>query len=128
VYYKIRAGLAPDTLTAVRLRERLVEAGAIRAEDASGGWGLIQHTPFAFDLGEFPTREAAQARADVLLQQNVSAYPVRVPYSDRSERWRLYGGAFADSANAETMRGMLAEAGLPTRLVPRTGGRPEADG
>jgi hypothetical protein len=121
VYFKILAGLTSDTLTASRLRETLVRAGSIEADDVAGSWSLLQATPLAFDLGEFPTREAAMLAADSLLTLGIPTYPVLVPYSDGSHSWQLYGGAYRDNYNAEQMERMLMEAGLPATITPRTG-------
>lgn len=122
LYYKVLAGAFPDTVRAAQLRDRLVEADVLEPADAQGAWNVVQFTPLAFDLGEFPDLAAARVRADSLLRLEVPAYPVAVPYSDGAERWRLYGGAFRDSVSAEGMRGILAERGIEARLVERTGG------
>jgi hypothetical protein len=120
-YYRILAGLSPDTLDATRLRDRLIEIGVIEQEEAPVSWSLLQFTPLAFDLGEFSNRVEADLRADSLLAQQIPTYPVLVPYSDGSNRWQLYAGAYRDSASAETMRTLLESAGLAARLTPRTG-------
>lgn len=127
-YYKVLTGLLPDTVAAARLRDRLVESGVIDQADALEELSLIQYTPLAFDLGEFPTRPAAEARADSLLEREVPSYPVAVPYSAGPERWRLYGGAFRDSTAAEGMRRHLAEKGVQAGLVQRTGRPSQAGG
>jgi hypothetical protein len=49
---------------------------------------------------------------------------VAVPFDDGSERFKVYGGAFADSAGAAPMLKMVQQAGLPARLVARTGRAP----
>jgi hypothetical protein len=125
LYYKIMAGALPDTLSARALRGRLVEAGVVGAEyardDAPGAWNLIQARPLAFSLGEFASRDEALAQIDSLATRRIPAYPVGIPYSDGTERWRLYGGAFPDTVQAEEMRQLLRTAELPTRLVTRVG-------
>ena len=121
LYYRILAGLAQDTVGAVRVRERLVAAGSVDPEDAAGTWSLIQYTPLAFELGEFDSPESASAAADSLRTHEIPAYPVALPYSDGSRRWKLYGGAFRDSTAAEKMRQMLEAAGFQPRLVSREG-------
>lgn len=128
LYYKVMAGLLPDTTAAAQMRRRLVETGVVSAadarDDAPGAWSLIQARPLAFDLGELATSAEAGARGDSLIERGIPTYAVQLPYSDGSERWRLYGGAFPDSAHAEEMRQMLIGAGLPARLVPRVGRAP----
>ncbi|MBA4160457.1 MAG: hypothetical protein H0X65_23790 [Gemmatimonadetes bacterium] len=128
LYYKVMAGLLPDTVAAAQTRRRLVATGVVSAadarDDAPGAWSLIQTRPLAFDLGEFATSEEAGERGDSLIDRGIPTYAVQLPYSDGSERWRLYGGAFPDSANAEEMRQMLVGANLPARLVRRMGRAP----
>ncbi|MEX0912005.1 MAG: hypothetical protein WD737_04570 [Gemmatimonadota bacterium] len=120
-YYKLLAGLATDTLSAVQLRDELVDRGAIEIEDASDSWSLLQFTPLAFDMGEYTMREAALSRADSLLVSEIPTYVATTPYSDGSSRWQVYGGAFRDSASAASMREMLESNGLDARLTARTG-------
>ena len=121
VYYRILSGLATDTASAIRLRDRLVEIGAIDEEDAAGTWSLIQFTPLAFDLGEYPTPAAAAVRADSLIELEIPTYPTTVEYSDGSRRWQLYAGAYPDSASALRMREILTTAGVDAPLAARTG-------
>jgi hypothetical protein len=121
LYYKIFAGVEPDTAAANALRERLVAAGVVNEEDAVGEWDLVKHAPLAFDLGEYATPAEAAAAADSLLARDVPSYRVPVAYSDGSRRWQLYGGAYADSAAAEALRRRLGTAGVPARLVARIG-------
>lgn len=121
VYYKVLAGALPDTAQAQRLRGVLVASGAVDEEEAAGAWSLIEHTPLAFDLGEFRTREAAVAASDSLLTADIPSYTLPIPYSDDSERWQLYGGAFADSTAASAMGRLLSAVGVEARLVERKG-------
>jgi hypothetical protein len=121
LYYKVLAGLPADSTAATALRQRLVDVGAIDPDDATGSWNLIQYAPLAFHLGEFPTREAAVDRADSLLAQGIPSYPVTVLYSDGTERWRLYGGAFRERGRADGMRELLNGAGVQAELLERVG-------
>ena len=120
-YYKVFAGLMADTAAATALRDRLVEAGVVDRNDIAAASTRVQTTPLAFDLGEFATQEEAVAQADSLARSDVPAYAVALPYSDGTNRWRLYSGAFPDSASADSMRSMLIRAGQPARLVERVG-------
>lgn len=124
LYYHVLSGALSDTSDANGLKKRLVDE-KIADPDATGEWDLIQHRPLSFDLGEFTTRAAATARADSLARRGIPAHVLAVPFTDGSERWRLYGGAFPDSASAEAMRVILQAARVPSRLVERTG-RPPA--
>jgi hypothetical protein len=123
LYYKVLAGALPDSAAARELKERLVKAKLISAEDAADAGALIQPTPYAFDLGERATDSASTAAADSLAVRHVPAYDMAVPFSDGSRRWQLYGGAYADSATAEGMRKLLTAAGVTPKLVPRVGVR-----
>lgn len=127
LYYKVLAGTLADTVQASQLRRRLVEARVVEAADAVGSWSLVQFTPFAFDLGEFPEIAPAQARVDSLLRAEVPSYAVALPFSDGTERWRVYGGAFRDSASAEGMRRILADRKIEARLVQRVGSQPSQE-
>ncbi len=128
LYYKVRAGLLADSAAANRLRERLVEGGAIEPEDAAGAWSLIQYAPLAFSFGEYGTREAAALRGDSLEARGVPAYLVRLPAAGDAERWRVYGGAFRDSTVAGGMRELLGPAGIDAPLRPREGMPSTMDG
>jgi len=126
LYYRVLAGMLPDTAAARALRQKLVEVGAVRAENAAGEWSLIELLPFAYRLGEYESEGAAAAHADSLAAREVPAYVVPLPYSDGSERWQLYGGAFRDSASAMMMGTLLKEKGVSAELVERVGGAPVA--
>ncbi len=124
LYYKVFSGALADSAEAVALRERLLRSGVVSADDVGTADDLILVRPLAVELGELPTQEAAQARADSLSGRAIPAYAVAVPFNDGSERYKVYGGAFADSAGAAPMLKMVQQAGLPARLVARTGRAP----
>jgi hypothetical protein len=122
LYYKVMAGTLADTTQASRLRQQLVYAKLVEESDAHGGtWSMVQFTPLAFDLGEFPDRAAARAHADSLLRRQVPSYAVQLPAPGGGERWRVYGGAFRDSVGAEGMRRILSDKRIEARLVERVG-------
>jgi hypothetical protein len=121
LYFKILAGLAPDTLAATQLRDQLVQAGAIDGADVIGTWSLLQFGPLAFDLGEYADDRAAGVRIDSLQSMQIPSYLAVVPYSDGSRRWQVYGGAYRDSLNAGRMGEMIEAAGLSPRLTSRVG-------
>lgn len=121
LFYRVLAGSLPDTASVRALRARLVELGTIPAEDAAGEWSRIHFGPLAYDLGEFASSAAAQTRADSLWALGLPSYAVPEPYSDHSERWHLYVGAFRDSAAAVGVDALLRQHGLSARLVERRG-------
>ncbi len=123
-FYKVYAGMLNDTVQAAALRAELVKRRLADPDDVGGPGALIQARPYAFDLGEYPTRDAAEARADELARGAIDAYAAAVPQSDGSERYRLYAGAFADSARAAAMQKTLQASSLPTTLVRRVGRAP----
>jgi hypothetical protein len=125
LYYKVLAGLFADTAQAVRVRDRLVAAGEADTAGVAGPWQLVQPRPWAFDLGTFPTDSAATVHADSLLQRAIPTYVVTVPFTD-GDRWRVYGGAFADSVAAQPMQRILQTAHVTAPLVRRTGRPPAA--
>ena len=124
LYYKVFSGALADSADAVALRERLLRSGVVNADDVGTADDLILVRPYAVELGELSTPEAAQARADSLNERAIPAYAVAVPFDDGTERYKVYGGAFADSAGAAPMLRMVRQAGLPARLVARTGRTP----
>ncbi|HEX9938518.1 MAG TPA: hypothetical protein VGB15_15380, partial [Longimicrobium sp.] len=124
VFYKVYAGMLDDTVQAAALRTDLVDKRLANPEDVGSPAALIQARPWAFDLGEYPTRQAAEQRAGELMRGAVDGYVVPVPQRDGSERYRLYAGAFADSTRALPLRKTLETARLPVRLVRRVGRAP----
>jgi hypothetical protein len=126
-YYRVLAGMAADSVEAHELRRSLDDAGIQVDPAAFGGeWAVIQERPMVVQMGEYLSREAAAARADSLQRAALPAYVVPVPYSDGIDRWRVYGGAYADSAAAEPLRRRAEEVGASPELVERTGRPPAA--
>ncbi|MDB4948039.1 MAG: Sporulation related protein [Gemmatimonadetes bacterium] len=126
LFYKVLAGLYPDTTQAVAVRNRLVDAGEADTAGVLGPSALIQPRPWAFDLGTFDSDSAATVRVDSLAAQSIPGYVVPVPFSDGADRWRVYGGAFADSMAAVPMLRMLSLARINAPFVRRTGRAPAA--
>jgi hypothetical protein len=124
-WYRVMAGIAGDTTEMLALRDRLVSEGLLDPESFGGRYDLIQRRPFSYALGEFPAAAPARARADSLTARGIPAYIAPVPYTDGSERWTVYGGAYRDSAAAAPMRRALVGAAIEPVLVERTG-RPPA--
>lgn len=120
-YYKVMAGALSDVEVAREVRDVLVTSEVLDAEEVAGDWSQIQEVRYSLVLGDVDSRGAANAAADSLLDRQVPAYPVAVPYSDGVLHWYLYAGAFPDSARAAPLRDQLAAAGLDPRLTPRFG-------
>lgn len=132
-YYRLLAGPVTDSVAGERLMARLVERGHKTAEDP---WAILR-TVYAFHLGEFDTEGDAQARVRELAESTVeeedeagnpverrapiTAYVVPIRYDPGDPRYRVYGGAYENEAEAEVMREMLSKVGEEARLISRTG-------
>jgi hypothetical protein len=125
LYWRVMAGMAGDTSAITALRERLVAEKVIEEGVAADRWALIERRPLAYEVGEFRNAGQARARADSLNSRAIPAYVAPVPFSDGSERWKVYAGAYRDSAGSAPMRALLTGANIPPKLVERTG-RPPA--
>ena len=124
-YWMVLAGMAGDTTAVLALRDRLVAEKVADEESVGGRHDLIQRRPLAYEVGEYRSAAQARARADSLTGRAIPAYVAAVPYSDGSERWKVYAGAYRDTASAAPMRELLKGGNLPEKLVERTG-RPPA--
>jgi hypothetical protein len=124
-YWLVMAGMAGDTTAVLALRDRLVAEKVADEESVGGRYDLIQHRPLAFEVGEYASEAQARTRADSLNSRAIPVYVEPVPYSDGTERWKVYAGAYRDSASSAPMRGLLTGARIQPKLVERTG-RPPA--
>jgi hypothetical protein len=124
-YWTVMAGMAGDTTAVLALRDRLVAEKVADEESVGGRYDLIQHRPLAYELGEFRNADQARARVDSLTSRAIPAYVAPVPYSDGTERWKVYAGAYRDTASSAPMRELLTGASIQPKLVERTG-RPPA--
>jgi hypothetical protein len=125
LYWKVMAGMADDTSAVTGLRERLIAEDVIDEEAGGGRYALIQRRPLAFEIAEYADAGQARARVDSLSSRAIPAYAAPVPYSDGSERWKVYAGAYQDSASSAPLRSLLTGASIEPKLVQRTG-RPPA--
>lgn len=117
VYYRVLAGPAADREGGEALLRRLVDAGIKTSMDS---WAVLS-TTHAFVLGEYAAAPEARARVRSLGEAGIPAYLVPVDLDNGGRRFRVYGGAFQNEAEAEVMREMLENAGEEARLVARTG-------
>jgi len=72
--------------------------------------GAVRSTPWAFDLGAYPTRAAARAEAEALLRKGITAYVAG------ENPVRLYAGAYQTREEAELLARTL-EAALAGRTA-----------
>ncbi|RMH16849.1 MAG: hypothetical protein D6701_08265 [Gemmatimonadetes bacterium] len=120
--FELLAGPATSALEADALRGPLAEV-LDRYDPAS--WRVVD-APLAFFFGEYPDREAADARAAQLDGLGVPAYVLQVEYEGARTAYRVYGGAFSDEFQAAAMAALIGEAGLSDiPLIERRGHRPE---
>ncbi|HEY0025150.1 MAG TPA: SPOR domain-containing protein [Longimicrobium sp.] len=125
VWWRVMAGMAADTTAVLALRDRLLAAGLVDEDEVGGRYDLIQSRPLAYEVGEFATIQEATARGEELANREIPVYVTPVPYSDGTERWKVYAGAYRDSASAAPMKSKLEGARIPAKMVERTG-RPPA--
>lgn len=117
IYFRVLAGPAADSASAAALLDRLVSQGHKSDADA---WS-IRPTRWAYHLGDFDTRDAAERRGAELVEHGIPTYAVEIPYTRGPSRYRLYAGAYEGPAQAEVMAQLLRSAGISATLVRRTG-------
>ncbi|MBW3553850.1 MAG: SPOR domain-containing protein [Gemmatimonadetes bacterium] len=117
LYFRLLAGPFPDRETGMAVMRRLVDAGHKTGMD---DWA-VRPTTHAFFLGDFDSEADARARTDALAEDGVPAYVVPLRYASGARRYRVYGGAYENQAEADVMREMLENAGEPAQLIPRIG-------
>ncbi len=105
VWYRLLAGPASDSETAQALAETL--SAAADGVDPSN-W-LVREASLAFLLGETRGRSAAEQRVTVLQSLGIPAHILRVPYSDGSEVFRVYAGAYASASEAAFLEQLLQD-------------------
>lgn len=114
VFLRVLAGPAEDSLGAERLRTSLAET--LSGVDASR-W-IVRATPLAFDLGDEPTQESAQAKVQLLRQGGLNAYVLTLGAAE-TRTFKVYAGAFVDEEEAAVMRAFFdaTGAGVPDLVV-----------
>ena len=117
VFLRVLAGPAEDSLGAERLRTSLAET--LSGVDPSR-W-IVRATPLAFDLGDEPTQESAQARVQLLRQGGLNAYVLSLGAAE-TRTFKVYAGAFSDDEEAAVMRAFFDTTGARVpNLVNRLG-------
>jgi len=115
--YRVLGGLAADREELARIREPLGQATG----QPAGTW-LVRESPLAFSLQDFDDAEGASAWIAELSRSGVPAYVLVVERDDGSLIHRVYAGAYANEAEAVTMRALIDSAGIRgAALVERKG-------
>ncbi|MDZ7778920.1 MAG: SPOR domain-containing protein [Gemmatimonadota bacterium] len=116
VYHRVLAGLAPDSASATALASEL--ASVVGGDAAS--W-IVRSTHLVFDLGGASTRDEATRELARVRDRGVPARLARVTYTDRSVRYRIYAGGYADPAEASHLGRLIASRDLEAELTTRQG-------
>ena len=117
VFHRILVGPATDSGAAEELRVSLAET---LSDENSALW-IVRATPLAFTLGDYESREAADRRAEDVPAAWLAPYVFEVGASDRPS-FRVFAGAYADSAEASVVHAQFRELGEePLELVRRVG-------
>lgn len=117
IYYRVMAGPAADSISAVALMHRLVQRGHKTDADV---WS-VRPTTWAYHLGDYDSPSAAAARVDALAGQGIPAYTVEIATTSGQARHRVYAGAYEAMTQAEVMGELLKRAGIEAPLIRRTG-------
>ena len=117
VLYRVLGGLAADREELARIREPLGQATG----QPAGTW-LVREASLAFSLQDFDDADGASAWVAELSRSGVPAYVLVVERDDGSLVHRVYAGAYANEAEAVTMRALIDSAGIRgAALVERKG-------
>ena len=117
VFHRILAGPATDAAAAEELRRSL---GETLSDEDSSLW-IVRATPLTFALGDYESRAAADRRAEESSVAWLAPYVFEVGAPDRPS-FRVFAGAYADSAEATVAHGQFIELGEePLQLVRRVG-------
>ncbi len=115
--YRVLGGLAADREELARIREPLGQATG----QPAGTW-LAREAPLAFSLQDFDDAARASTSVAELARSGVPAYVLVVERDDGSRVHRVYAGAYANEAEAVTMRALIDSAGIRgAALVERKG-------
>jgi hypothetical protein len=117
LYYHIMAGPVQDSAGAVELRDTLL---ARRIKTAATPTD-VRHSPLAFLIGDYGTRDVAQQAMSELQRLDVPSYMIFADAADGYPLYRVFVGAFTSPAEADVTRQLLRAAGVQDSLVTRTG-------
>jgi cell division protein FtsN len=96
-WQRVYVGSFADSTSARRALDRLQQDEIVEE-------GMVRSTPWAFDLGTYPTREAARAEGESLARKGITVYVA----GDGPAR--LYAGAYQTREEAELFASTLATA------------------
>ncbi len=123
VYQRLLVGPALDSAGTLALRASL--AATLPREDASR-W-VVRPTPLAWALGEAGDTAEARRRVEALDARDVPAYALEVPAPGGGRRYRLYAGAYADTAEAAWLGRFLTDEGVADAVLTERAGLPAPD-
>ncbi|MFN2422015.1 MAG: SPOR domain-containing protein [Gemmatimonadota bacterium] len=89
-WFRIYAGSFADSTEAMRARDRLQASDLVDE-------GVVRSAPWTFEIGTYPSLEAARGDAAALRERGIAAYPVG------REPVRLYAGAYQSREEAELL-------------------------
>jgi hypothetical protein len=117
LYYHIMAGPVSDSAVAIELRDTLLARRLKTTETPTD----VRHTPLAFHVGDYGTRDVAEQAMSELRRLDVPSYMLYADADDGYPLYRVYVGAFTSQAEADVTRQLLRAAGVQDSLVTRTG-------
>lgn len=123
VWYRLLAGPGEEARDVLALRDRMVARGSRGSEN----W-IVRETGLAYLIDAPDRLSDAEARVALLAEQGIPAHILRHPQAAGPARFRVYAGAFADSAEAAYLGRLLRDTAPGLRdapLVERRGYRPE---
>jgi hypothetical protein len=118
LYYHVMAGPAPDSATALAVRDSLLA----RRLKTSATPTDIRYAPLSFHVGDYSTPDAAQeAMSELRTRENMPSFVLMAQAADGEPLYRVFVGAFTTAAEADVTRQLLRAAGVADSLVSRTG-------
>jgi hypothetical protein len=117
LFYHIMAGPAPDSASALALRDTLV----LRRIKTAATPTDVRLSPLAFLVGDYGDRHNAAQTVGELRRLDVPSYTLLGDAADGYPMFRVYVGGFATPAEADVTRQLLRAAGVQDSLVTRTG-------
>ncbi|MEX2466865.1 MAG: SPOR domain-containing protein, partial [Gemmatimonadota bacterium] len=116
VYYRVLGGFASDSSSGAALASEIAQRLGMSAE----GW-IVRGSDRVVDLGGAPQLQQAEEDAARLRGLGLPASVARVTYTDRSVRYRIYAGGYADPAEAGHLLSVAESLGVDADLALRLG-------